>query len=113
MPPMLADRIAHILDAISDIQTLLSGRSAADLATDKIAHLAIERSFEIISEASRHIPDTIKARQPDIDWHGMAALGNRLRHAYHLVDMRLLWEIAERDLPPLKTFIERIVRNAD
>jgi uncharacterized protein with HEPN domain len=43
----------------------------------------------------------------------MADFGNRLRHAYHRVDANLLWQIAERDLPPLKAFVESVVGNSE
>jgi uncharacterized protein with HEPN domain len=113
MPPSLADRVAHVLEAINDIQSALATHSLPSFADDKIIRLAVERWLEIISEASRHIPADVKAAAPDIDWIGMAALGNRLRHAYHLVDVELLWNIVERDLPPLKAFIERTVRETN
>jgi uncharacterized protein with HEPN domain len=54
----------------------------------------------------------VKNQQPDIDWRGMVDFGNRLRHAYHRVEPHTLWHIARRDLPPLKAFVERIVREA-
>jgi uncharacterized protein with HEPN domain len=54
----------------------------------------------------------VKAQQPEIDWQGMVEFGNRLRHAYHRIDANLLWQIAERDLPPLKAFIERVMRES-
>jgi uncharacterized protein with HEPN domain len=108
MPPTLADRLEHILAAIDDIQLLLSNLSADDFAKDKYRRVAVERFFEIISEASRHIPDDVKAQQTAINWRRMADLGNRLRHAYQLVDSQLLWLIAQKDLPTLKAFIESI-----
>ena len=40
----------------------------------------------------------------------MVDLGNRLRHAYHRVEPDILWEVAQRDLPPLKAFVERVIR---
>jgi uncharacterized protein with HEPN domain len=113
MPPTLADRLAHILDAINDIQTFLSRTTAAGFAKDKFLRMVVERAFEIISEAARRLPNDVKERQPEIDWLGMADLGNRLRHAYHRVDANLLWQIAERDLPPLKAFVERVVRGSE
>jgi uncharacterized protein with HEPN domain len=70
--------------------------------------MIVERSFEIICEASRHLPANVKAQQPEIDWQGMVDFGNRLRHAYHRIDANLLWQIAERDLPPLKACVERV-----
>jgi uncharacterized protein with HEPN domain len=42
----------------------------------------------------------------------MVDFGNELRHAYHRVDPALLWQIASRDLPPLKAFVERVIRES-
>jgi uncharacterized protein with HEPN domain len=113
MPPTVADRLVHILAAIDAIQSALANKQLEDLRGDLMLRLAIERSFEIICEASRRIPDQLKARHPDIDWRGMADFGNELRHAYHRVDPNVLWEIAHRDLPPLRAFAERLIRESD
>ena len=109
MPPTLADRLVHILSAIETIQNALSNKKLEDMRGDLMLRLAVERSLEIICEASRRIPDEVKTLRPGIDWRGMADLGNELRHAYHRVDPTLLWEIAHRDLPPLKAFAERTI----
>jgi uncharacterized protein with HEPN domain len=112
MPPTLADRLVHILAAIETIQTALASETLDDLATNRMLRLAVERSFEIMCEASRRIPDGVKAEHPEIDWQGMVDFGNRLRHAYHSVDPNILWQIAQRDLPPLKAFAERVMRES-
>jgi uncharacterized protein with HEPN domain len=112
MPPTLADRLAHILVSIKTIQTALSGKALEELRGDPILLLAVERSFEIICEASRRLPDGVKAQHPEINWKGMVDFGNRLRHAYHNVDPNIVWEIIERDLPPLKAFVERVIRES-
>jgi uncharacterized protein with HEPN domain len=112
MPPTLADRLVHILEAINNIQKVLAERTAEDFSNDLLARLAVERSFEIISEASRRIPDDIKAQQQTINWRSLADLGNVLRHAYHRIDTRTLWNHAARDLPPLKSFAERVIRES-
>ncbi len=113
MPPTLADRLVHILEAINDIQTILSETTIERFAADKFHRIFVERSFEIICEASRHIPVNVKAAQPEIDWQGMVDFGNRLRHAYHRIEADLLWQVAERDLPPLKAFVERVMRERE
>jgi len=48
--------------------------------------LAVERLLETISEALRHIPVDMKAKEPKINWRRLADLGNWLRHAYHRTD---------------------------
>lgn len=109
MPPTLADRLVHVLEAILSIEQLLAGKTQADVVKKRHLRLALEREFEIISEASRKIPDQNKMKEKNIDWQAMAALGNRLRHAYHRIDVDILFSIAAADLPPLKAFVERII----
>lgn len=107
MPPTLADRLAHILTAIETsetIETLLTGKTIEDFAADLPLRLAVERALEIICEACHRLPANIKAGEPTIEWKRMVDFGNLLRHAYHRVDPKLVFEIASRDLPPLKAF---------
>jgi uncharacterized protein with HEPN domain len=58
----------------------------------------VERGIEIISEASRHIPDDLKKRHSQIPWQQIAAIGNRLRHEYQRVAPDILWRIARDEL---------------
>lgn len=111
MPPTLADRLIHILEAVDAIQNLLTGKTREQFAGDLALRLAIERAFEIVSEASRRIPQELKAQHPQVDWRGMADLGNVLRHTYHRIDANRLWEIALRDLLPLKAVAQRLIRD--
>ena len=105
--------MVHVLSAIETIESALANRKLDDLKADLMLRLAIERSLEIICEASRRLPDKLKTQHPDINWRGMVDFGNELRHAYHRVDPIILWEIAHRDLPPLKAFAESIIRESE
>ena len=111
MPPTLADRVQHILEAIEDCQGIIAQKNRNTFSGDRLTRLAVERALEVISEASRHIPDEMKKREATIAWQRMADLGNRLRHAYHRVDPDILWDIVQNDLPPLKLFVNRIIRD--
>jgi uncharacterized protein with HEPN domain len=51
VPPTLGDRLIHILTAIEDIRAMLSGLSLAEFRDDRVRRMAVERSFEIMSEA--------------------------------------------------------------
>jgi uncharacterized protein with HEPN domain len=59
---------------------------------------AVTRCLEIISEASRRLPDQLKARHPTISWKQMAGAGNVYRHDYEDVVARLVWDTVERPL---------------
>lgn len=62
----------------------------------------VERGLEIISEASRHLPDAMKARHPGIPWPKVAGIGNVLRHDYEHVAHDVLWSLVRDNLPTLE-----------
>jgi uncharacterized protein with HEPN domain len=113
MPPTLADRVVHILEAINLIQATLAGVSYDDFKTDQIRRFGIERLLEIVCEASRHVPPPIKASEPGIPWQRITDFGNRLRHAYHQIDADIVWRIIQEDLGALKAFVERVIRESN
>jgi uncharacterized protein with HEPN domain len=103
-------RLADILDAISQIELLAAGKQQTDLETDRFFRDAFERFVEIVSEASRRMPYAVKSKHPDIPWPRIAAIGNYLRHAYHRVDSGVLWSLLENgDLGKLKTNVEEAI----
>ncbi|MGO9453025.1 MAG: DUF86 domain-containing protein [Candidatus Binataceae bacterium] len=60
----------------------------------------VERGVEIISEASRRLPDDLKARHPEIPWPKVATIGNVLRHDYESISAPVMWKLVrERPLP--------------
>ena len=96
-------RLNDIIDAIDQIHSLLKNKTYQDLTTDKVAKAAFERFLEILSEASRHIPESLKATRPDIQWRRVADIGNHLRHAYDRVDSEILWAVySNGDLTALR-----------
>ncbi len=99
-----------ILDCIGWIEHLTAGKSITDYQRDRTMRDAVERNVERISEASRRLPDDLKAMQPEMNWRQIARVGNILRHAYRQVDHALMWEIVELDPPALRTVIERMRR---
>jgi uncharacterized protein with HEPN domain len=67
----------------------------------------VTRCLEIISEASRRLPDEMKARHTGIAWKQMAGAGNVYRHDYEDVAAEFVWETVQRALPPLRTAVEQ------
>jgi uncharacterized protein with HEPN domain len=110
MPPTIEDRLRDILEAIVEIEDVLHGVSLDQFESDRRARLLVERLLEIVCEASRAIPDSIKQEEPDIDWRKMIDFGNLLRHAYHTTKAESVWDITQNHLPPLKSLVERRIR---
>jgi uncharacterized protein with HEPN domain len=71
-----------------------------DFRADPRTVYAVTRCLEIISEASRRLPDDLKARHPSIAWKNMAGAGNIYRHHYEDVAAQHVWDAVQIDLPP-------------
>jgi uncharacterized protein with HEPN domain len=112
MPPTVEDRLRDILEAIEDIERLLKGIDIQKFNADRILRLASERLLEIVCEASRMLPDSVKKTEPGIDWRKLIDFGNVLRHAYHATDTDKVWDVIQNHLPPLKSFVERRIRTS-
>jgi uncharacterized protein with HEPN domain len=93
-----------MLDALEQVDDLVARHTNLDaLMADRIALRALERLIEILSEASRHLPQDFKDRHPSIEWRRVADVGNWLRHAYQSIDPRLLMNIVTHHLDHLRT----------
>ena len=64
--------IRHILDEIEYIRIQTSANNFYTFSQDPTLKRAFVRSLEIIGEASKQLPEKIKAAQPDIDWRKVA-----------------------------------------
>ena len=113
MQARVRDRLEHILTAIAAIETYTSGKQEADFVTDRLLIDAVERNIERISEASRHIPEALKAKYPHLPWRAIAGIGNILRHDYPLTKPVEIWLTVVRDLAALKTVVTAMLRDAD
>jgi len=105
-------RLSDMKSAIAEIRLLLSGKTMATLSTDRATRAAFERFLEILSEASRHVPQEWKNEFAEIPWRQVADLGNFIRHVYHNIDLQVLWAIYEKDLDPLEKVIDVLMDRA-
>lgn len=69
---------------------------------------SIERSLEIISEASRRLSAEVTSRKPEIPWRQVADFGNVLRHSYFAINIEIVWSIIKDDLKPLRDALEEL-----
>ena len=110
----MANRTAAVLrqmgEAIRWIESDIEGFDVTRFAGDRRARQLVERNLEILSEASRRLPEVLKATEPDVDWIALASLGNVLRHEYQRVDPVLLWTLLTDELDALGAAVRRLER---
>lgn len=70
---------------------------------------AVIRNFEIIGEASKNLPESLKIKYPHIPWTEMYLLRNKVSHEYFGVDYEIIWDVATNYLPDNKISIDQII----
>lgn len=83
---------------------------------DEKTRFAVMRGYEIMGEATRHLPLALKEANADIPWVYMAAVRNRIAHGYFGLDDLLLFETIEarlKWLPPRLEAQARAYRGGD
>ena len=106
-PDATRRRLIDIQHHIGMAEGFVAGMSYDTFKDDNLHLYAVVRCLEIISEASRRLPDELKARHPSIEWREMAGAGNVYRHDYEDVAARRVWRTLTLSLPPLRAAIEQ------
>ena len=100
--------LRDILETIERVQWKTQDKPFAEFVSDWELQFIVQRAIEIISEASRRIPEELKATRPEIEWRSIAGIGSVLRHEYHTISDKVIWDVVHADLPLLKSAIEAI-----
>ena len=109
MSPSGAEYLRHILDETTFIWNTVGGLTREAFLADETLKRAVVRSLEIIGEAAKHVPESTRTRNPQIEWRAMAGIRDRLIHDYFGIDYDIVWDVATRKVPGLRTEVERIL----
>lgn len=96
--------------ACRSIIRFTDGMTLDDYLADEKTRFAVMRGYEIMGEAVRHLPDTLRLANPGISWTTMAAVRNRIVHGYFGIDDTILFTTIEEDLKPLLPRREALAR---
>lgn len=105
-----AVRLQHMLDAGREALGFVRGRGRSDLNRDRMLVLALVKDFEIIGEAASQVTEETRAELPGLPWADMIAMRHRLVHAYFEINLDILWQTVQQDLPPLVTALEEALK---
>ena len=101
-----------MIEAAEAVATFVSGRSRADVDTDSMLLFAGVRAIEIIGEAASKVSQETRAAVPAVPWVQIAAMRNRLIHAYFDIDRDILWRTAIEEVPALLTLLRTLAAGA-
>jgi uncharacterized protein with HEPN domain len=72
-----------------------------------VVRFTLTRCLEIISEAARRLPQSLRNRHPELPWRAIMGAGNVYRHDYDSVAEEIVWQTVQQNLAPLLKAVER------
>jgi uncharacterized protein with HEPN domain len=106
-------RLAHMLDAAEQALAFAHGRSRAELDKDLMLVFALVKAIEIVGEAASQVTKTTRDRHSQIPWTEIIGMRHRLIHAYFDINLDILWQTIQQDLPSLRAELHQALQNAD
>ena len=103
------DFVEDILDAMDKAEVLVEGFAYHGFEEDFRTNFAVIRALEIIGEATKRLPMSVRDRYPESPWTGMAGMRDRIIHGYDTVDLQIVWDVVKQDIPKIKPQIQQIL----
>jgi len=70
---------------------------------------SVIRRLEVIGEAARRISIQTQEGKPSVPWKDMIGMRNRMIHNYDDIDLYIVWQTVQHDLPRLIALIEPLL----
>jgi len=103
------ERLKDILDAIEQIEKY-AAKGRAVFEQDELIQIWFLQHLQIIGEASRALSAYIRETHPEVPWAKIIGMRHILVHNYFEIDLPLVWNAVERELPELKRQITSIIK---
>lgn len=101
--------LEDIGNSISKIEKYIGKLTYKEFLLSEQTIDAVLRNFEIIGEASKNIPAGVRNRHPEVPWKRMIGLRNIVVHEYFGVDLKIVWQIAAKNLPLVRPVIDKLL----
>jgi uncharacterized protein with HEPN domain len=103
---------AYLYDILESSRAALEytrNKTWAEFSRDPLIQDAVVRRLEIIGEASGRVSSETQKKYPHLPWQAMKGTRNKIIHEYDSIELDIIWEIIQQDLPYLVAELEKII----
>ncbi len=102
--------IRDILEAIDDIENFIGDMNFEAFSSDRKTRTAVVHEIEIIGEATKNIPTSIRNKYKELPWQDMAKMRDKISHFYFGINYEIVWKVIKERLPEIKSAVEKILK---
>ncbi len=113
MTRIYIDYLRDMLDNANRAMRFAEGMDYLSFTNDEKSVYAVIRAVEIIGEATRNIPDEVRTKYPEIPWQDAADMRNKLVHRYFGINLEVIWQTLNEDLPMLSDALQEIIKREE
>ncbi|HNB37167.1 MAG TPA: DUF86 domain-containing protein [Anaerolineales bacterium] len=110
MTRIYVDYLRDMLDNAKRALRFDEGMDYSSFSKDEKSVYAVIRAVEIIGEATRNIPEELRVKYPEIPWRDVSDMRNKLVHNYFGINLEVIWQTLEEDIPLLADALQNIIR---
>lgn len=103
---------AYLLDILESARAALEymrGKTWEKFSRDPLLQDAVVRRLEVIGEASGRVSSATQKKYAHLPWQAMKGTRNKIIHEYDSIELDIIWEIVQQDLPYLVSELEKII----
>ena len=104
--------LRHILDESEYLEKHSKDIPEWEFLDDDTLRRAFVRSLEIIGEAVKKLPQSVRLQYAEADWRAMAGMRDKLIHDYFGVDYEIVWDVVVHKIPILRQTVQRMIVEA-
>jgi uncharacterized protein with HEPN domain len=97
--------VEDIIDAIDNIDVYTKAMTYEQFVNDRKTVDAVIRNFEVIGEATKHVPLAVRQKYPKVPWRDMAGMRDKLIHGYFGVQLDVVWKTIKERLPEVRPLV--------
>lgn len=101
--------LGDVLDAIQRVESYVRGVKKQAFLENLMMQDAVMHQIGIIGEASNDISDEFQEKHLNLPWMQMRAIRNKIVHDYRGINLQIIWETVQNDLPALKEQVRKIL----